>query len=128
MRSFAVCGMICFVCYRHLNKNNPCPGCISDEPGRPAHCRDCSISLCAGEKGVPFCFLCGEFPCERIKNLDRRYVRRYHVSLITFGIRAKENGVENFLDEELPKWRCDCGGVLSLHDCMCSSCGKEQHR
>lgn len=124
MNSFAVCGMICSVCSRHLKKNNPCPGCASDEPGKPVHCRDCDISRCAGEKGLPFCFLCGEFPCRRIRNLDRRYVRRYRVSLAAFGIRAKEIGAENFLAEELPRWTCDCGGIISLHDGVCSECGK----
>jgi hypothetical protein len=125
MSSLAICGMICSVCYRHLNKNNPCPGCASDEPGKPAHCRDCSISLCAGEKGLAFCFLCGEFPCRRVKNLDRSYVRRYHVSLVAFGVRAKGIGAENFLAEELPKWTCNCGGIISLHDGVCSECGKK---
>lgn len=121
-----VCGMICSVCYRHLKKNNPCPGCASDEPGKPAHCRDCDISRCAGEKGLTFCFLCGEFPCSRIRNLDRRYVWRYHVSPVAFGMRAKEIGAENFLAEELPKW--GCGGIVSLHDGVCSVCVEKNCR
>ncbi|MDR0981516.1 MAG: hypothetical protein LBL85_07110 [Methanocalculaceae archaeon] len=47
------------------------------------------------------------------------------MSLVAFGVRAKGIGAENFLAEELPKWTCNCGGIISLHDGVCSECGKK---
>jgi DNA-directed RNA polymerase subunit RPC12/RpoP len=35
-------------------------------------------------------------------------------------------GIEQFLWEEKQKWACArCGGVISIHDRVCSTCGRE---
>jgi hypothetical protein len=45
--------------------------------------------------------------------------------LIENGIRIKTFGAKQFLLEEKQKWMCSqCGGVICLHDRICSECGK----
>jgi hypothetical protein len=35
-------------------------------------------------------------------------------------------GAEQYLLEEKQKWTCtQCGGVISLHDRLCSECGRQ---
>lgn len=120
---FAPCGMNCLVCYQHCFHPKPCPGCTQDGTGKPRHCRQCAIAACAKEKGLDCCFACALFPCQRLKTLDQRYRRRYRVSLIENGETARQVGVAPFLDQQRQRYLCPaCGGVISLHDQMCSVC------
>jgi hypothetical protein len=49
------------------------------------------------------------------------------VSLIDNAIRLKKAGSQEYLQQEREKWTCvDCAGVISLHDRVCSECGKEK--
>jgi hypothetical protein len=122
----APCGMNCGVCYVHLKKKKPCLGCWGQDDSKPEHCRKCKIKTCASGQGIDFCFNCSTFPCAIIKRLDKSYRQRYQVSLIDNALRLKTVGAKQFLNEEREKWTCaDCGGVVSLHDRVCSECGKE---
>ena len=122
----APCGMNCTVCYAHLRKKNTCPGCRGQEDSQPQYCRRCKIRNCAVSRGVRFCWQCSSFPCLPVRQMDKRYRLRYQTSLIENGLRIKANGVKRFLLEERRKWRCaHCGGVISIHDRLCSTCGKE---
>jgi hypothetical protein len=124
--TLAPCGMNCSVCYAHLRKKNRCQGCRGQEECQPAYCRRCKIRNCAISRGIDFCYECVSFPCTAIKQIDKRYRLRYQVSLIENAIRVKTVGVEQFLLEEKQKWTCtECGGVISLHDRVCSVCGRE---
>jgi hypothetical protein len=59
-----------------------------------------------------------------IKRLDRSYRQRYAVSLVDDALRRQALGVEAYLLEEKTRWCCAlCGGVVSLHDRVCSQCG-----
>lgn len=73
---FAPCGMNCMVCYKHCYHKKPCPGCLSGDIGKPEHCHKCVIKDCAGNKGVAYCFQCPDYPCKRIKNLEKSYNKR----------------------------------------------------
>jgi predicted amidophosphoribosyltransferase len=45
--------------------------------------------------------------------------------MIENGLRIKAIGSKRFLLEEKQKWMCaQCGGVISLHDRICSECGE----
>lgn len=122
----APCGMNCFVCYTHLKKKKPCLGCWGEDTTKPEHCRKCKIKDCAIGQGFSFCFQCPTFPCVMIKRLDKSYRQRYGISLIDNAMRVKTIGDEQFLIEERSKWLCaDCGGVICLHDRVCSECGKD---
>ncbi|MBN1536513.1 MAG: DUF3795 domain-containing protein [Anaerolineales bacterium] len=122
----APCGMNCFVCYKHLKNTKPCLGCWGEEATKPEHCRKCKIKDCAIGQGFSFCLECPSFPCAIIKRLDKSYRQRYQANLIDNAFRVKTLGAEQFLVEERTKWTCaDCGGVISLHDRVCSECGRD---
>lgn len=121
----APCGMNCAVCYVHLKTKKACEGCRGQEDSQPDHCRKCNIRNCASDRGIEFCFECVAFPCTIIKRLDKSYRQRYQVSLIENAIRIRTVGAEQHLLEEKQKWTCAvCGGVISLHDRVCSECGR----
>lgn len=120
----APCGINCTVCYVHLRAKKPCAGCRSNGDGMPQHCRVCRIKDCALGRGVEFCSECSEYPCKIIKRLDKSYRQRYQFSLIESALRLKADGAEVFLQDEQKRWICGyCGGLISLHDQICSECG-----
>lgn len=122
---FAPCGMNCMVCYVHLKEKKPCLGCLEVDTNKPDHCRVCSIKSCANEKGHSYCYECTEFPCKKIKNLEKSYKTRYHTSLVENSLTVKNNSIDYFLMNEKSKWKCNsCNGVISLHDRVCSHCKK----
>lgn len=81
-RMFAPCGMNCMVCYRHCYHKKPCAGCLDSDLGKPEHCRKCNIKDCARQKGVSYCYACSEYPCKRIRSLEKSYLTRYGASLV----------------------------------------------
>lgn len=120
----APCGMNCAICYVHLKRKKACEGCRGRENSQPDHCRKCSIRDCVSGRGIDFCFECSSFPCTVIKRLDKSYRQRYQVSLIENSLRIRTIGTAGHLLEEKQKWTCmECGGVISLHDRLCSECG-----
>jgi len=50
-----------------------------------------------GKGKLRFCFECNNFPCKRLKALDKRYRMKYHMSMIDNLNFIKENGLEAFL-------------------------------
>lgn len=126
---FAPCGMNCMVCFVHCKPKAACGGCMGSDEGKPGHCRNCVRTACAVEKGLTYCYECGEFPCRRMKDLDRSYRKRYGVSLIEQADFVKENGIDAFMEEERKRYMCpDCGGVITVHDKWCSECKSVQER
>lgn len=122
---FAPCGINCMVCYVHLKDKKPCSGCLGDKQHKPERCIVCSIKNCAQEKGFTYCYECTDFPCKRIKNLEKSYKKRYNISLIENSKMVKEKGIKAFQKDEQEKWKCNiCAGVISLHDKICSNCHK----
>jgi hypothetical protein len=122
----APCGITCYACYAHLRRKKPCIGCQApNSEEKPAYCRSCAMKSCAHSQGLKFCFECPTFPCVRIKKLDKRYRLGYQINLIENGLRMKEIGLPQYLQEERLKWTCPaCGGVISLHARTCSECGQ----
>ena len=123
----APCGINCLVCYRHAGirkSGKPCAGCLKRDLDRLEHGRKCHIINCVKEKGFAHCFACDDFPCKRIKALEKNYNKRYHISLIANSMMAKEQGVQAFLAQDCIGWTCaQCGGLFSLHEGICSECG-----
>lgn len=123
----APCGMNCTVCYSHVGMRKygkKCQGCIHSNVGKPEHCRACSIKACAQSKGYKRCLECNAFPCKLIKNLERSYNKRYKESLVANSLYAGEHSIKDFLDMDRKKRTCPCGGAISLHEGVCSECGK----
>ena len=53
---------------------------------------------------IRFCYECSNYPCTRLKALDKRYLTKYHMSMIENLDYIKEFGMENFLTKEGAKW------------------------
>ena len=122
---FAPCGMNCMVCFAHCSTKKACGGCLGTDESKPGHCRTCLRKNCAAERELSYFYECSDFPCRRIRDLDRSYRKRYGVSLIEQSLFVKENGIELFLENERKRYTCAaCGGVISLHDHRCSECGR----
>lgn len=119
----APCGMNCLVCYKHCNHKKPCGGCLQGDTGKPEHCRKCALKDCVREKGLSYCYECPEYPCKRLKALEKSYQTRYGASLLANGRAVQEKGLAAFLEEQKQAFTCPvCGGVISLHDAACSAC------
>ena len=126
----APCGMNCALCANYLagklglKKKGVhrayCDGCIP----RGRNCLFMS-GKCdkLGEGQVRFCFMCDDFPCQRLKALDKRYRTKYHLSMIENLKAIKELGMDSFLQQEEEKWACrECGGAVCCHNGLCLNC------
>jgi len=132
----APCGMNCGVCVNYLAMKNDlnmkgfrkryCVGCLP----RGENCSFLKNSCELVGKGlVRFCNECGDFPCSRLKALDKRYQTKYHMSMIENLKFIKEHGMARFLEEEGAKWRCpECGEIICCHNGLCLSCSLEKLR
>lgn len=119
----APCGMNCLVCYKHCNSKKACAGCLAGDSGKPEHCRICKIKTCLRSRSISYCYECDTFPCKLIKNMEKSYQMRYQVRLIDYSRQVKELGTEEFMRLQKERWTCpSCGGVVSLHEKVCSEC------
>ena len=127
---FAPCGMNCMVCYKHCHTKKtkqPCGGCMVESKGKPEHCRKCKIKDCVQSKGITYCYECSDFPCKLIKNLEKSYNKRYRESLIENSRIVMQKGIPHLMEAHIQKYACpECGSIISLHDKVCTECGKER--
>ena len=126
----APCGMNCSLCVSYqfselkLNKQGfqkkGCPGCVP----RGKHCTYMSNSCkWVGEGLLRFCHECEVYPCKRLQTLDKRYRKKYHMSMIQNLENIKEKGMDKFLSEQAEQWRCpECGGLICCHNGLCLTC------
>jgi hypothetical protein len=132
----APCGMNCGLCVSYLAMKNDlnrqgfhkkyCPGCIP----RGEYCLfmkdQCNL---VGKGLVRFCFECGNFPCRRLKSLDKRYRTKYHMSMIDNLKAIQEGGMDKFLNTQKVKWTCpNCGGSICCHNGLCLHCEVDELR
>ncbi|MHB8104396.1 MAG: DUF3795 domain-containing protein, partial [Dehalococcoidales bacterium] len=76
---------------------------------------------------VQFCYECADFPCQRLKHLDKRYRTFYRMSMIENLNFIREQGMQKFLGKEEEKWRCpECGATICCHNGICFKCGQEK--
>ena len=121
----APCGMNCRLCYAYIRPKKPCRGCNGDDIYKPYHCVVCSIKNCekAQTTELGLCFECEKI-CRRLKELDKRYRAKYHMSMLENLSYIKENGMEEFLSREEARWTCpECCGIISVHRNECPNCG-----
>jgi hypothetical protein len=125
----APCGMNCGICSGYLRDRKPCGGCSGSEKHKPEACRSCTVTVCekrkAGKSG--FCYECESYPCLRIKQLDKRYRAKYHMSMMENLALIEEQGMAALLARETEKWKCpECGGVICCHNGVCYTCLKQK--
>lgn len=124
----APCGMNCGICYAYLREKNSCPGCRKFNADKPISVASCKIRNCelVQEGKVKYCFECDNFPCKRLKALDKRYRTKYNMSEIENLEFIKKNGIRKFVRNEKIRWTClECGGTICVHKGYCYTCGKK---
>jgi hypothetical protein len=64
------------------------------------------------------------FPCARLKQLDKRYRTKYHMSMIDNLYFIRDKGMEAFLKEQEQRWACGkCGDhLVCCHNGLCLAC------
>jgi predicted RNA-binding Zn-ribbon protein involved in translation (DUF1610 family) len=122
--------MNCGICRAYLAYSRG----VLKERGKMTHCsgclprgKNCFIKRgCAklSENKIRFCFECDLMPCKNLDRVDRRYRKRYGMSMVENLKELKAGGIENFLKSQEAKYKCpECGDVVSVHDRKCYSCG-----
>jgi hypothetical protein len=122
----AQCGINCRLCRAYGRDKNACPGCRGDDALKMKSCLACKIKNCEkmAQGNFEFCFQCGEFPCARLKQLEKRYSTKYGTSVLDNLAAIREIGVLNFVKNEDVKWACpQCGTLLCMHNPQCLACG-----
>lgn len=121
----APCGMNCRLCYGYIRPKNPCGGCNAPDEGKPKSCTNCKIVVCEIrlKNGWDTCAPCDR-PCRRLKDLDKRYRTKYHMSMIENLACIHDDGMDGFLKKEEKRRRCSaCGEVVCVHREECPNCG-----
>jgi len=122
----APCGMNCGLCIAFLRDKNKCPGCRYMDDPESKYCKQCSIRNCEirKNKGLKFCSnKCEKYPCTRLKNLDKRYRTKYHMSMIENLENIESKGVRKFVQNEKKRWKCKkCNCTICVHKGICLNC------
>jgi len=123
----APCGMNCGTCIAYIREKKKCPGCRAISSDKSVSVQKCIIPNCIHlEKTLSkFCYDCEKYPCQRLKNLDKRYSNKYKTSFIGNLAIIKDKGIDNFLVFESKRRTCSvCGSVMSVHRENCLYCSK----
>lgn len=126
----APCGLDCSLCSQAHKKKNACHGCMGADENKPAFCKNrCKVIQC--DKRIRnhyrFCDECSDYPCKHLQEIENRYMSQYILKESPFSNlrKMREMGMDAFFDEERKVWACKrCGGVLCVHNGVCSQCGK----
>ncbi len=136
----SVCGLFCAACgvyYATQEKDEKklqeianklgqplsktyCEGCRSNR--KTATCKDCFIIKCAKEKGVAFCGECDTYPCQELKDFQKKMPHRKNIWKSQ--ARIKEIGWEQWLNEMIDYYSCEkCNTINGAYDTECRKCG-----
>ncbi|MBN2201676.1 DUF3795 domain-containing protein [bacterium] len=123
----APCGMNCGICMAYLREKDHCPGCRAEPAFKPASCVRCRILNCdlIRTGRARFCLERDDKPCQRLKDLDKRYRTKYNMSMLENLAAIRRSGIRKFAAEEKRRWTCrKCGGTINVHRAVCSECGE----
>lgn len=121
----APCGMNCRLCLAYQREKDHCSGCRREDAYERSYGVKCIMRNCPTVKSNSsgYCYECDEFPCKRLKQLDRRYKTRYGMSVVENLNMIRLLGLEAFLMQEELRWACEsCGGILCVHRKACQKC------
>ncbi|NQT57643.1 MAG: DUF3795 domain-containing protein [Bacteroidetes bacterium] len=125
----APCGMNCALCLANFRDTKGCNGCNGSDENKPYHCIVCSIKNCEylAKAKTKLCYGCENFPCARLKRLDKRYRTKYHMSMIENLENIRDYGIREFIKIEKSRWKCpECGKILCVHREDCEDCGAKR--
>ena len=118
----APCGINCAICKGYLREKNRCPGCrnLVPEKVKDRYIRKCIIKNCSklAKTKSKFCYECADFPCKRMKDLNKRYVTRYNYDTFKTLENISDKGVRKIAQELSKKYSCP-GGTICVHDGKC---------
>jgi hypothetical protein len=137
----AVCGLYCPACTLYIGSTEEperlartagrfnvsveearCYGCRSDV--QSFYCQACEIKKCADERGLEFCALCDEYPCQMLKEFQAQLPHR--AELFEDGERIREVGYDQWFEEVRARYTCpSCSAINSAYDLACRKCGNE---
>jgi hypothetical protein len=121
----APCGMNCGICMAYLRTKKRCPGCRGSDKDKSITCVRCKIKNCESLNSE-FCHTCFEYPCNKIKHIDKRYRTKYNMSMIENLENIKNKGIQKFVMNEKIRWTCPkCTGTICVHKGYCIKCEKE---
>ncbi len=122
------CGIYCVACVNFTEKLT-CKGCRND----PRH-EQCEIyECCVKQGGKLFCFECGEFPCERIKEFvdyhpGKKFAHYRHIAIKNLyaikdqGLEIWADSMENFIRQGSYIVTCNNDGDdVIIKPCACIS-------
>lgn len=122
----APCGMNCALCHAYVREKKSCPGCRGSDDAKSKSCLTCRIKSCGkiAKGGIKYCFGCDDYPCARLRHLDKRYRTNYGMSMIENLDAIRSLGIRRFIEMEKKRWACPaCGKLLCVHKPVCLSCG-----
>lgn len=91
---FSLCGLNCGLCPIH-HMEDGCPGCGGGEGHQP-----CAVIRCSQQhSGVEYCFLCEEYPCQRLQDSLEFDSFLTHQHMLRDLDRAQKMGMETYLEE-----------------------------
>ncbi len=96
---FSLCGLNCGLCPRyHTDGASRCPGCGGE--GFSKKHPTCGVISCSlRHGGVQYCFLCAEYPCEKLAKADRTDSFITHRNMQADFARAGSGGMEAYRQE-----------------------------
>lgn len=110
----APCGMNCALCRAYQREKNPCHGCNIAEQNMPPTRINCRMRTCTMRKGR-FCCHCPDFPCDRLRIMDKRYRAKYGMSEIENLEFIRKYGIRKFTARERRRWISE-KGIFCVHD------------
>jgi hypothetical protein len=122
----APCGIDCRLCRANSREKKACLGCRAGKELLSVSCAACRILNCTRrlEGGYSFCYECGEYPCDRLRQLNKRYNSKYGTSVLENLAFIRANGLTSFVALENNRWICpNCGQMLCMHKPVCLNCG-----
>ena len=121
----APCGMNCRLCIGFVRAKNKCDGCLT--PNTKCS-RNCTLRFCTMRNGKYCDHTCLSFPCQRLKNLDKRYRTKYGMSMIENLVNIENQGIRQFVRNENKRWVCRvCGELICVHRPNCLTCGTQRN-
>ena len=135
----AICGLFCDACGIYLATTEEpdrlakiasaketvpddvrCLGCRSDV--LYPHCRTCWMKACATERGLDYCSLCPDYPCDVLR--DFQIQKPHRITLFESLEDIRDHGETAWRARLETEYRCtSCGTMNQIYDPDCRHCG-----